>query len=501
MNRKEFDLSGIAAWHKAGYTGKNIRIANMEGTDPALHFFHGKIKDPFNNVSGVGKNYHGHQTADILHQVVPEADIYILSSSGRYGSKTAEGDFVDVSIPFMEEEEIHLVNASLGGVDNPILNARIRQAQERGTAFVTSAGNEADSGVGGYARSGVWIAVGAVHLQNEKIVPASYSSIDEEVDFVQFSNLYVHDARPGYEHRTFQVQGTSFASPAICGMLALVQQFFLEKTGRTLTQNELYEFMKDHSIDLWEPGHDPETGYGLFVLPDTDSIDIRKYVGKEGEGMAISTNYTKGRNGRKIIAIVNHITAGYMPGCLEWMKKLNSKVSAHYLITRDGQIIQLVDEKDTAWHAGEVKKPNWLLYDGTNPNQYTIGIEHEGFPQDGLTEAQYQATLKLHKELVKRHQIPIDKDHIIGHYRINSVDRVNCPGPKFPWDRIFSDLQKEEKPVEKKDYEGHWAASSIQKVQAAGIMNGYPDGSFKPDQPVTRAELATVVAKLLEKLA
>lgn len=52
MNKKEFDLSGITTWHKAGYTGKNIRIANMEGTDPALHFFNGKIKDPFGNVSG-----------------------------------------------------------------------------------------------------------------------------------------------------------------------------------------------------------------------------------------------------------------------------------------------------------------------------------------------------------------------------------------------------------------------------------------------------------------
>ena len=42
MNKKEFDLSGITRWHELDYTGKGIRIANLEGTDPNLHFFHGK---------------------------------------------------------------------------------------------------------------------------------------------------------------------------------------------------------------------------------------------------------------------------------------------------------------------------------------------------------------------------------------------------------------------------------------------------------------------------
>jgi N-acetyl-anhydromuramyl-L-alanine amidase AmpD len=155
-----------------------------------------------------------------------------------------------------------------------------------------------------------------------------------------------------------------------------------------------------------------------------------------------SPNFNTGRNGKKITAIVDHITAGYMPGCLDWLKNPKSKASAHYLITKTGKVYQLVREADTAWHAGVVNKPNWALYDGTNPNRYTIGIEHEGQPNDGLTEAQYKATLQLHKELTAKYNIPIDKDHVIGHYRIDSVNRINCPGPKFPWDRLFADLSK-----------------------------------------------------------
>ena len=279
-NSKEFEMSGIKRWHELGYTGKSIKIANMEGTDPTLHFFNGKIKDPFNNVSGVGRNYHGHQTADILHQVAPEADIYILSGAGSYGKNKAEGKFIEESIPFMETEKIHLVNASLGGNTNDILKARIEKAKQVGVTFVNSAGNSAEKGATGFSKSGAWISVAAVHLSdNGKIMQATYSSIDEVIDFTQFSNLYIHDARKGYENRVFAVQGTSFSSPMLCGMLALVQQFFLERVGRTLYQDELYEFMKDYSIDLWEPGKDIKSGYGLFLLPNNpDTINIQKYI-------------------------------------------------------------------------------------------------------------------------------------------------------------------------------------------------------------------------------
>ncbi len=154
-----------------------------------------------------------------------------------------------------------------------------------------------------------------------------------------------------------------------------------------------------------------------------------------------SPNFTKGRRGRKAIAIVNHITAGRYPGCLSWMCNQKAQASAHYLVTKLGDIYQLVKDEDSSWHAGAVNKPNWRLHDGSNPNYYTIGIEHEALSGERLTELQYQATLWLHKQLIARHGIPIDEDHIIGHYRIDSVNRPNCPGPGFPWQRLLNDLK------------------------------------------------------------
>lgn len=49
------------------------------------------------------------------------------------------------------------------------------------------------------------------------------------------------------------------------------------------------------------------------------------------------------------------------------------------------------------------------------------------------------------------------------------------------------------------DIKGHWAESVINQVVKKGIMNGYPDGTFKPDKPATRAELASIIVKLLNK--
>ena len=155
-----------------------------------------------------------------------------------------------------------------------------------------------------------------------------------------------------------------------------------------------------------------------------------------------SPNYSRGRGGRKPIAIVNHITAGLMPGTLSWLCNPAAKASAHYLVTKAGQIWQLVKDEDTAWHAGFVNKPKWVLYDGSNPNRYTIGIEYECVSGGELTEIQYQAGLWLTDKLVKKHSIPIDRNHIIGHYEIDAVNRPNDPGIYFPWNRLIKDLKE-----------------------------------------------------------
>ena len=56
-----------------------------------------------------------------------------------------------------------------------------------------------------------------------------------------------------------------------------------------------------------------------------------------------------------------------------------------------------------------------------------------------------------------------------------------------------------EEPAPVDDITGHWAEDSIRWCMEHGLMQGYPDGSFQPDRPVTRAELATVIRRLAEE--
>lgn len=62
----------------------------------------------------------------------------------------------------------------------------------------------------------------------------------------------------------------------------------------------------------------------------------------------------------------------------------------------------------------------------------------------------------------------------------------------------FKIPKKEENAVGFSDTQKHWAKADIEKVAAKGIMSGYADNTFKPEKTVTRAELATVIARLIK---
>lgn len=204
-------------------------------------------------------------------------------------------------------------------------------------------------------------------------------------------------------------------------------------------------------------------------------------------------NYTPGRSGRVPQAIVNHITAGLYPGTLTWMQNPAAKASAHYLILQNGRILQLVKDEDTAWANGIVNRPNWSLYDGTNPNRYTLSIEHENLSGGSLTEAQYQASLWLHKRLIERWKIPITRDNIIGHNRIDSINRPNDPGPYFPWDRLFADLLKWQGGEQVAE---PWKVKLVEQALQEGLISEY----HNPDDPASKWFVLAVALNLLKKV-
>lgn len=104
------------------------------------------------------------------------------------------------------------------------------------------------------------------------------------------------------------------------------------------------------------------------------------------------------------------------------------RVSSHLLIRRDGELIQYVDLRKRAWHAGV---SNFLGRERCN--DYAIGIELEGADEVPYTTAQYRVLAETSRVLLARFPA-ITPERIVGHSAI-APGRKTDPGPAFDWDR------------------------------------------------------------------
>ena len=156
----------------------------------------------------------------------------------------------------------------------------------------------------------------------------------------------------------------------------------------------------------------------------------------------LTRNFHEGRSGPyPISAIVIHVTEGNAASVRSWFRNPAADVSAHYMITKTGQIVRFVREENTAWHAGRVDHPTAPLVlerRDANPNAWTIGIEHEGDGTHELTAPQRAASIALIRDIAARRAIPIDRRHIIGHHEIYAPK--TCPGA-ISVDRLVNDAR------------------------------------------------------------
>jgi N-acetylmuramoyl-L-alanine amidase len=149
------------------------------------------------------------------------------------------------------------------------------------------------------------------------------------------------------------------------------------------------------------------------------------------------TNFRPGRPlALKPEAIVIHIAVGSLGSVDAQFNDPESHVSAHYCVGKKGEIHQYVVETDTAFHAGIVVNPTWpLLKIDMNPNFYTIGIEHEGLPDDVWPELQINTSAALVGEIARRWDIALDDLHVIRHHQIRASK--TCPGSFITIDEIL----------------------------------------------------------------
>jgi len=101
-------------------------------------------------------------------------------------------------------------------------------------------------------------------------------------------------------------------------------------------------------------------------------------------------------------------------------------VSAHFLVRRDGELVQFVSTDTRAWHAGESA---WC--ERTNCNDFSVGIEMEGTDDIPYETVQYQALSRLVGAL-REYYPAMAPDAMVGHSEI-APGRKTDPGTAFDW--------------------------------------------------------------------
>lgn len=102
------------------------------------------------------------------------------------------------------------------------------------------------------------------------------------------------------------------------------------------------------------------------------------------------------------------------------------QVSAHFLVRRDGALVQFVSCARRAWHAG---RSNWRGRE--NCNDFSIGVELEGLEGGVFEDAQYAALLALAQQLAKRYAL-----HAVAGHQHVAPGRKADPGSGFDWSRL-----------------------------------------------------------------
>ena len=149
--------------------------------------------------------------------------------------------------------------------------------------------------------------------------------------------------------------------------------------------------------------------------------------------IASPSQHRSTRNHHKPSLVVIHGDAGKSDrGTVAWITNPSSKVSYHYLIGRDGQVYQFVQESESAWHAGR-SRWNGEEINGS-VNSISVGVAFANDGQEPFRHEQYKEGAKLVAEICERWAIPLHR--IRGHYEV-SPGRKTDPWAHFNWRTFY----------------------------------------------------------------
>lgn len=159
-----------------------------------------------------------------------------------------------------------------------------------------------------------------------------------------------------------------------------------------------------------------------------------------------SPNYRPKRKKLISVVVVHYTGSLSLEGCVAWFKDRASQVSAHYVVGRDGRVVQMVNEEDVAWHAGRSAMDPCPTHRGgtcplkcttkptePNVNDFSVGIELVGTMDSGFTDRQLASFYEVLAQLVVKYRIMPER--VVGHLHIAPGRKIDPDGVdgQFPW--------------------------------------------------------------------
>ena len=189
-----------------------------------------------------------------------------------------------------------------------------------------------------------------------------------------------------------------------------------------------------------------------------------------------SPNYNSRNNSRVELIIIHYTALKNTLEAISYLCKKANKVSSHYLISQNGNVYNVVEDKYRAWHAGQS-----FWHEITDINSISIGIELDYNPNGKNNKFSFKmiySLKKLIRKLLKNYKI--NKNGILAHSDIAPF-RKKDPGKHFPWQSLSSsnlvmslkNLKKNEIKIMEKWFNRNNLKSKKQKTILALSLVGY----------------------------
>lgn len=476
---KRFNLISTTPEVIAPYTGKGVRVAVL---DSGIDVTHSKLnvkggfcalpKDtcapgqyPYNDDLG-----HGTHVAGILSAakasngtmgIAPGIDLYAIKSINSRDSGTT----VDIisGVEWAINNKIDILNMSITTNSNdPALKLMLEKAYSKGMIIVASAGNEEygdnKDTVQYPAKYPTVIAVTAINAYKERFLEASMGpEVELAAPGVDILSTFPRDLDDdGKKDGYYELSGTSMASPHVSGIAALLKERFPD-----ITNVRLRSILANAAEDLGAKGRDRRFGYGLVRYPaKVEEIPIMTQYTQKGRVVFELSNADKTTTrqlkieGRTISEQSpgkweTYMLSGTYKGTYAIMTKAGKQIQEDIVLTIDGT--KFKDVNGLKWYAPQIAylaDKKWI--NGFNGNVFK--------PEQKITRAEAVA--------------------IMGRASGLNGERRKT---KFP------DVSS-----------NNFASGYIQSALDKGLLGGFPDGTFRPNQPVTRGEMALLLQSAFE---